>query len=316
MEPYAEVVYCLGSDISAEMARDADALIVRTRTRCDESLLRGSRVKHIATATIGFDHIDLDYCRANGIRVSSAAGCNARAVLHWFGAVVVELSRSQGWTPEQKTVGIVGVGNVGRLLKEQCEAWGFRVVCCDPPRAAAEGIAEFKPLEEVAAESDILTLHTPLNDSTYHFIDDEILSLLPKGATLLNASRGEVVSNDALKRSGVDCVLDVWEGEPNIDAELLDNALLATHHIAGYSKQGKANASAIVVADIAQTFSLPIEGWYPNVEMITSRVISWQELKEIIPQHMNILRESQTLKSRPTEFEQLRNGYEYRDEKF
>ena len=315
-EPFAEVVYCVGSDISRAMAADADALIVRTRTRCDESLLHGSRVRHIATATIGFDHIDLEYCRANGIGVTSAAGCNARAVLHWFGAVVQHLSQTQGWEPSGKTVGVVSVGNVGRLIKEQCEAWGFRVVCCDPPRAKSEGIAEFKSLEEVAAVADVLTLHTPLDKTTLHLVDDDILALMPAGATLVNASRGEVVSSEALKRSGVGCVLDVWEHEPNIDLQLLDSALLATHHIAGYTCQGKANASAIVVGDIAQTFSLPIKNWYPVVEHITPRIVSWAELHEIIPRHMDILAESKHLKSHPTEFEQLRNGYIYRDEIF
>ncbi len=315
-EPFAEVVYCLGSDISADIVAAADALIVRTRTRCDRALLRGSGVKHIATATIGFDHIDLDYCRENGIKVTSAAGCNARAVLQWFGAVVVELSKSQGWNPEDKTVGVVGVGNVGRLIKEYAELWGFRVVCCDPPRAAAEGISEFKRLEEVASVADILTLHTPLDSTTYHFIDEHILRIMPAGAILLNASRGEVVSSEALKHGGVSCVLDVWESEPMIDTTLLENTLIATHHIAGYSKQGKANASAIVVRDIAQTLGFPITNWYPNVERVAPRAISWEELCATTLQYIDITAESNVLKSHPAEFERLRNRYVYRDEFF
>ncbi len=315
-EPFAEVVYRLGSDICADTVRDADALIIRTRTRCDDSLLRGSKVRHIATATIGFDHIDTEYCHAQGITVTSSAGCNARAVLHWMGAVLEHLSRSQGWEPEQKTVGIVGVGNVGSLVKEYCQAWGFRVVCCDPPRAQREGISEFYSLQEVACQADILTLHTPLDESTYHFIDRDILDIMPSGATLINASRGAVVDSEALKSSGTACVLDVWEGEPDINNELLQSALLATYHIAGYSQQGKANATSIVVGDIAKSFSLPIEGWYPDVEHISPRLLTWQELKQSIKNHMDIASESTTLKSHRADFEHLRNSYNYRGEFF
>ncbi len=315
-EPFAEVVYCLGGEITPRVVADADAMIIRTRTKCDQYLLAGSKVKHIATATIGFDHIDLDYCHTNNIKVTSAAGCNARAVLHWFGAVMIYLSQVQGWQPSQKRLGVVGVGNVGRVIKEYGSHWGFEVVCCDPPRAEAEGIGEFKSLEEVARTSDFLTLHTPLNDSTFHLIDSSILSLMPRGGVVINGSRGEVIDSVALKDSHLDFVLDVWENEPDIDRELLSKSLLATHHIAGYSKQGKANGTAIVVRDIAQTFNLEIENWYPDVERITPRMVSWEELNIHIKEHMDIESHSKILKARGAEFEQLRNNYEYRDEKF
>ncbi len=315
-EPFAQVVYCSGGDITSSMVTTADVLIIRTRTRCDESLLRGSRVKYIATATIGFDHIDLEYCRVNGIEVSSAAGCNARAVLHWMGAVLSYLSGVQGWTPAQKRIGVVGVGNVGRLIEEYCRTWGFEVLCCDPPRAQAEGLDDFLSLEELAPKVDILTLHTPLDSSTFHMVDDHILSLMPSGAVVVNASRGEVVDGEALKKSGVDCVLDVWEREPHIDSELLDKTLLATYHIAGYSKQGKANGSAIVVGDVVRKFDLPIKNWYPDVERIEPREVTWEWLQSSIEEHMDIARESQKLKSGVEKFEEFRNHYNYRDEKF
>ncbi len=316
LEPYAEVVYCLGGKISADMVRDADALIIRTRTKCNSALLEGSKVKHIATATIGFDHIDLDYCRQQGIRVTTAAGCNARAVLQWMAGVLVHLSQSQGWSPADKKIGVVGVGNVGRLIAEYCQAWGFEVLCCDPPRAQREGIEEFKSLEELASQVDILTLHTPLNSTTHHFVDSRILDMMPKGAILINASRGEVLDSVSLKSSHVNYVLDVWENEPHIDETLLERSLLATHHIAGYSKQGKANGTAIVVRDIAESFSLPIIDWYPEVERIESRPIEWEQLKEEIGRYVDIVAESENLKSRISEFEQLRNNYNYRDEFF
>ena len=136
LEPWAEVRYIPGAESSAGKVRDADALVVRTRTRCDERLLGGSRVRLVATATIGFDHIDTAWCAAHGIGVATAAGCNARGVLQWVAAVLEHLARTQGWHPAEKTLGIVGVGHVGSLVKEYAERWGFRVVCCDPQREA------------------------------------------------------------------------------------------------------------------------------------------------------------------------------------
>ena len=165
LEPWAEVRYLPGSRIAAEDVRDADALIIRTRTRCDGRLLAGSRVRLIATATIGFDHIDTAWCAAHGIRVATAAGCNARGVLQWAGAVLAHLARTQGWKPAQRTLGIVGVGHVGSLIREYAGLWGFRVVCCDPPREEREHCG-FLPLEEVAREADLLTFHTPLDTTT------------------------------------------------------------------------------------------------------------------------------------------------------
>ncbi|MFI3292965.1 MAG: 4-phosphoerythronate dehydrogenase [Rikenellaceae bacterium] len=315
-EPFAQVTYCLGSEITPEIVVDADAMIIRTRTKCNKEMLRGSSVRHIATATIGFDHIDLDYCAQHNITVTSAAGCNARAVLHWVGTALAHLSQLKGWQPCEKTIGVVGVGNVGSLIKEYALEWGFRVVCCDPPRALREGGGDFLSLEEVAKRADILTLHTPLNDSTFHFIDKTILELLPSGATVINTSRGEVIPTEDLLVSDVDYALDVWEDEPNINSKLLQRSLLSTYHIAGYSKQGKANGSAIVVRDIANHFSLPIKDWYPDVEQITPRKISWSELTASILDHMDIVKESQTLKNHREDFESLRNNYNYRDEKF
>ena len=147
-EPWADVVYLSGTAIGPADVRDADALIVRTRTRCDERLLGGSRVRLVATATIGFDHIDTAWCAAHGIEVATAAGCNARGVLQWVAAALVRLARMQGWRPAQRTLGVVGVGHVGSLVAEYAAAWGFRVLCCDPPREAREHCG-FLPLEAI-----------------------------------------------------------------------------------------------------------------------------------------------------------------------
>lgn len=316
LEPFAEVCRRPGREISAEDVRDADALVIRTRTRCDETLLAGSRMRMIATATIGFDHIDLAWCRRNGIEVATAAGCNARGVLQWVAAVLALLARRQGWTPGQRTLGVVGVGHVGSLVKSYAEAWGFRVLCCDPPREERERCG-FLPLEEVARQADILTFHTPLDDSTRHMAGEWLFRMMKPGAVLLNSSRGEVVDGEALLRSELEWALDVWEHEPELNPELLRRALVATPHIAGYSLQGKANATALAVAALARKFGLPVEGWYPpEVTPSQPRAISWQELVRTIVGAYDIEAESRRLKQQPSAFESLRDRYDYRQEYF
>ena len=192
LEPYARVEYLPGKTIATADVRDADALIVRTRTRCDAALLEGSSVKLIATATIGFDHIDTEYCRRHGIEVATAAGCNARGVLQYVAAALVRLSRVQAWEPADKTLGIVGVGHVGSLVEAYARTWGFRVVACDPPREEREH-GGFLPLEEVACQADILTFHTPLDDTTRHMAGAKLFERMKPGSILINTSRGEVV---------------------------------------------------------------------------------------------------------------------------
>ncbi len=317
LEPFAEVVYAEGRAISREMVRDADALVVRTRTRCDAMLLEGSAVRLVVTATIGTDHIDLDYCHRHGIRVENAAGCNARGVLQWVAAVLAKIVVSRNLQPQNTTLGIVGVGNVGSLVEEYARLWGFRVICCDPPREEREHLG-FSSIEEVFAEADIVTLHTPLAPDTFHLVDDRLLeSWRGSGKILINASRGEVVATEALLRSGVDCAIDVWESEPNIDLRLLDRAFVATPHIAGYSLQGKANATAMAVAAVAEFFGLLMNDWYPSeVVPTTIQYPSWNELCSNIGDYYDMDADSRALKSSPESFESLRNGYRYREERF
>lgn len=316
LEPYAEVLRLPGGAIRAEQVRDADALLVRTRTRCDERLLGSSRVRFIGTATIGTDHIDLDYCRRAGISVASAPGCNARGVLQYLAAALVHLSRTQGWQPADRTLGIVGVGHVGSLVREYAAQWGFRILCCDPPRQKREQ-GDFLPLEQVARQSDILTLHTPLDQTTRHMVDARLLALTQPDCVVVNTSRGAVVDTGALCESGRPCIADVWEHEPQIDARLLERALLATPHIAGYSAQGKANAAAAIVQELARAFDLPLEGWYPT-EVAPSRPqpITWQALCSTIDGRFDIAAQSRELKRRPEAFEAIRDQYRYREEYF
>lgn len=330
LEPFCDVQYLDGRKIRRSDIAYADALMVRTRTRCEESLLSGSRVRAIATATIGYDHIDMDFCREAGIEVFTAAGCNARGVLQWFGAVLVHAARLQGWEPIQKTIGVVGTGNVGALAAEYGKIWGFEVLCCDPPRkekglpSPVEG--GYVSLTEIARRCDIITFHTPLTLSglhaTRHMAGREFFDSLQPGTLVLNASRGEVFDTEAFRDAALSgrCVaaVDTWEHEPDIDRGFLRATMLGTPHIAGYTAQGKANASALSVDALARFFGFPLRGWYPRdqVEKTVPRKISWNELCRTILPYFDIAAESHRLKDKPGDFEAIRTGYLYRQEYF
>ncbi|MCC8018737.1 MAG: 4-phosphoerythronate dehydrogenase [Rikenellaceae bacterium] len=330
LEPFCEVAYIDGRAIGPRDVRDADALMVRTRTRCDAALLAGSRVRVIATATIGYDHIDTEFCRRAGIRISTAAGCNARGVLQWFGAALAYASAIQEWRPGERTLGVVGAGNVGSLSAVYGGLWGFRVLCCDPPRRraglpvpAGEG---YVPLAEIARRCDIITFHTPLTldgpDATFHLAGEEFFGMVRPGTLILNASRGEVVDTRALvgavTADRCSAVVDTWEHEPDIDPALLRCALLATPHIAGYTAQGKANATAMSVTALSRFFGFPLDDWYPytEVQKTVPRAIGWDEMRETVPAYFDIAAESARLKARPEDFESLRTSYRYRQEYF
>lgn len=316
LEPFCQVHYLPGNAFSPSDVADADALIIRTRTRCDERLLQDSRVKLIATATIGFDHIDLEYCRRHGIEVTTAQGCNAAGVLQWVASALAMLSKQDGWQPDQRTLGVVGVGHVGRLVEEYARAWGFKILRCDPPRQEREG-GDFVRLEELLRASDIVTLHTPLDQSTFHMINERTMALLPSDGVLLNASRGEVAATEALLQAPQRLFIDVWEGEPAINRTLLERAVVATPHIAGYSSQGKANAAAMTVRAVAERFSLPLAEWYPDrVQPVARRPISWSEMCRSITAYCDLAAQSRDLKQNPDSFEDLRNNYNYREEYF
>ncbi len=312
-EPYAEVIYLSGDGFTPEIVKDADALIIRTRTKCDAALLDGSSVSLIVTATIGYDHIDMGYCKQRGIEVTTAAGCNARGVLQWVGAALAHLSTIDGWQPEQMTLGVVGVGNVGSLIAEYSRMWGFKVLCCDPPR----GVDGFITLEEMLPQVDIISFHTPLDTTTHHLLNRENIDKLKPSATIINTSRGEVIETQALLNNPQHKILlDVWESEPHVSPEIIAQATLATHHIAGYSRQGKANGSAMSVESVAHHFALPIESWYPEVERNIGRVIEWSDMLKSIKQYFDIAKLSQSLKASPELFETMRNNYIYREEYF
>ena len=250
------------SAIDAEAVRDADVLVIRTRTRVNEALLRGSKVRLVCTATIGFDHIDTAYCDAQGIAWMSCPGCNAQAVCDYIEEVLTThyslLTTHYSLLPLGNgsgaglCMGIVGVGHVGSLVAQMAERLGMRVLLNDPPKGI--GVS----LDTIARECDVITFHTPLTHTgdyaTYHLCDASFLAQCKPNALIINAARGGVVDEQALLASGRVYVLDTWEDEPHIDLDVLRHARLASMHIAGYSVLGKRNATQMCLDAIAHRF--------------------------------------------------------------
>ena len=329
LEPYAEVVYKPGSQISNRDVRDADAMIVRTRTKCNETLLKGSSVKFIATATIGFDHIDRAYLNRQNISWTNAPGCNSSSVQQYIASVLTTLVDS---LPEKPTIGIVGLGNVGAKVEKLARILDMEVLLNDPPRERAEGGTHWSSFEEILDRSDLITLHVPLNtegkDKTHYMISEKVLSRIPANTILINTSRGEVVDSSALKkalnRSKLKtAVLDVWENEPDIDPELFNQVKIGTPHIAGYSRDGKANGTAQSVRAISRFFGLGLDNWYPIdieppqnpvVRLNTSGKTVREILFEAVQTTYNVKDDDLRLREKPDTFEKQRGDYPVRRE--
>ena len=307
----AELLQLKASDIDADVVRDADALIVRTRTICDKRLLQDSKVKVIASATIGTDHIDIPWCRQNGIVVKNAPGCNAPGVALYVWANLLH----NGFDPDKHTLGIIGCGNVGGIVAEWGERLGAKVLVCDPPRKEL-GFTDraYLPMEEVLSKSDAVTLHTPLTKDgkypTYHLIGEDSIAHLKPGAIFINAARGEVADTKtltaAIGEGRIRCsIIDTWEGEPDIDKKLLSLTDTATCHIAGYSIEGKQRATRMALEAIAGTLGLGVDleglqGPYKEPEILTPKQI----IDAYDPSEM-----TKALKHAPSSFETLRNAY-------
>lgn len=312
-----EPIFLPAPKIDKTQVKDADALIIRTRTRCNEDLLMGSKVKFIATATIGYDHIDTDYCTKAGITWTNAPGCNASSVAQYVHACLLLLQRENGFTLKGKFIGIVGGGNVGRKVAKVAEQLGMEVLLNDPPRQAAEGDEGFASLQQIAEVCDVITFHTPLNKTgeykTFHLADETFFRQLKKNPILINTSRGEVVDTQALldalnKGLIADAIIDVWEGEPNIDTFLLNKVFVGTPHIAGYSADGKANATRMSLDALCRHFC--IKGDY---QINPPMPIDSQGKADYL-QIYNPMSDSAALKKHPEQFEQLRGNYPVRRE--
>ncbi len=317
------VVYLQGKDFTPEVVRDADALILRTRTRCNRQLLEGSSVKFIATATIGFDHIDTEYCREAGVEWTNAPGCNAASVAQYIESSLRLIERHATRPLSEMTIGVVGVGHVGSRVADVARDLGMKVLLNDPPRAEREGSDVFCSLEQIADECDVITFHTPLIregvHATFHLADTDFFRGLKRRPYIINSSRGEVVSNEALLqalRSGVirQAVVDVWENEPNINIELLREVLIGTPHIAGYSADGKVNATVMSLNSLCRFFGIGRE-FHIEPPAPAERIIRAHSLSEATLRMYNPEDDCRKLREHPESFEQIRNCYPIRREK-
>lgn len=314
LEPVADTLYVDQFGFTPDNVRDADAIVIRTRTRCDEALLGDSNVRLIATATIGMDQIDIPWCTKHGISVNNAPGCNAPGVAQYVWSVLLR----EGFDPNRHTLGVVGRGNVGGIIAEWGHLLGAKVLVSDPPRQRAGIEDDYMPLDRLMAECDAVTLHTPLTrtgeDPTFHLIDAAMLSSMKAGSLLVNAARGPVVDSAALLeelRTGrIRAVLDTWEGEPEINHELLSLADYGTFHIAGYSREGKQRATRMALEALERGLGITVdksglEGAYRAPWAISAEgILASYDPKE----------DSDALRAAPERFDTLRRNYDYRPE--
>lgn len=309
LETVADVVYLSSADITADAVHDADVLLVRTRTQCNEALLAGSRVRFIGSATIGTDHIDLDWCRAHDIAVRNAPGCNAPAVAQWvFAAIGQWMHKWDISDARGLTLGVIGVGHVGSIVARWGEQLGFKVLLNDPPLGVG------CTLNHLLEQSDIITIHTPLTHDgqwpTWHLIGETQLRQMERCRLLLNAARGGVVDEGALSDWLGDLAIDCWENEPDLNPTILQRALVATPHIAGYSIEGKQRGTAMIIDALNRHY-----GWQLPVPHVAAPALGSDQVTLLgIMNSFDPMPLTTQLKSNSTQFESFRNTYPLRHE--
>ena len=324
LEPYGEVLYKKGAEITNEDVKDADALILRTRTKCDAALLDGSSVRLIATATIGTDHVDFDYCNSHGIMVQNAAGCNAGGVMQYVFSALYGVAARKSIKIDGGTIGIIGVGNVGKKVEKMAKHLGFNVLRYDPPRAQAEGPEGFCSLEYLLENSHVVTMHVPLTEITRNMANEAFFALMQPGSIFINAARGEIVDEAALKlampKLGA-TVIDTWNNEPKVDVELVDMVDIATPHIAGYSYQGKQMGTAMAVRAVAHHFGIEaLYDFFPEDEPDREPLLldfhgkNHGQIAAVFQYNYPIFTDDFRFRMEPEKFERLRSEYQYRRE--
>jgi len=333
IEHFGDVEYLPGNQFTKETVKDKDVLIVRTVTYFGEEILAGSSVKLICSATIGYDHIDTHYCDTHGIAWRTAPGCNAGSVEQYVTASLLLMAEKKGFDLKKKTIGIVGVGNVGSKVEAACKKLGMHVLLNDPPREEHEGNANnmFVDLETIKRKSDIITLHTPLTKTgkykTWHLVDENFFNELDNKPILINSCRGSVTDTHAWKKAIKEehvsgSIIDCWENEPLIDKELLGMADIATPHVAGYSADGKWTATKMTLENLCDFFHFDIDPvkLMPPIPPPPNPII---DLKEVSPEEQilhailhtyNPLKETQALKNSPEKFYYFRSHYPLRRE--
>ncbi|GKW23798.1 erythronate-4-phosphate dehydrogenase [Pectobacterium carotovorum subsp. carotovorum] len=339
--PYARELFSRLGDVQAvpgrplprDLLAGADALMVRSVTKVNADLLSGTAVKFVGSATAGTDHVDEPWLNANGIAFSAAPGCNAIAVVEYVFSSLLMLAERDGFQLRDKTVGIVGVGNVGRRLDARLKAWGVKTLLCDPPRADRGEAGDFLPLETLVRDADILTLHTPLyfdgQYRTHHLVDANVLNAFADGRILINACRGPVVDNAALLEAlqqgkKLSVILDVWEPEPALSTDLLARVDIGTAHIAGYTLEGKARGTTQVFEAWSEFIGTPqqvaLSSLLPEpdyAEVTLTAPVDEALLKRLVHLVYDVRRDDALLRHvahQEGEFDRLRKHYQERRE--
>lgn len=326
LAPFAHVRLLPTKSFSADTIGDANVLFVRTPIRCNAQLLENSPVSYIGTASIGYDHIDRTYCTEKGIVWSNAPGCNKGSVLSYLLAAVSTIALMQGRSLSSYTIGIVGVGNVGREIERACRAIGMRVLLNDPPRQEHESSGAYVSLSEIASQCDVITFHTPLTRKgkhpSYHLADASFFNQLERKPIIINAARGGVVDEsaliDAFDNGKIEALaIDCWEGEPHANPDVMQRCALATPHIAGFSRDGKFNGTRMSVDAMAKHFGLTIDTSLispppPANPLIDCIAFQRDILCEAILHTYPIEQESRQLKELPDKFVAQRDHYPLR----
>ena len=324
-EPFAEVVYKEGPLIGREDILDADALIIRTRTKCDHNTLRGTKLKIIATATSSTEHIDVDYCEKNGIFFKNASGSNAGAVANYVFSALYGLAARNSIPLNDKTIGIIGLGSTGQRVEEMGRALGFKIIRHDPPKSEKEWYTQFHDLDYLLENSDIVTLHVPLTPETKGMADASFFARMKEGAFFINTAQGNLVVEEdlinAIPHLGP-VAIDTWSNEPGINTRLMNLVDIATPHIAGYSMQGKQIGSAMAVRAVARFLGISeLYEFYPKTEIIEYQAVKLDihektqgQIASMIQYNYPIFTDDFMFRMNPTRFEELRTNYQYRRE--
>lgn len=333
---FGETILHAGRSITNNILKDADALLVRSITKVNKELLEGTRIKFVATATIGTDHIDKEYLQEKDICFADAAGCNAYSVAEYVMCAILHLFSLKNKPLKNKSIGIVGYGNVGTKTAKFAKALGIKTIINDPPLQRKTGELFFRSLDE-ALGADIVTFHVPLNksgiDKTVHLLNEYNINKIKSGAILINSARGPVVDNEALlkrikEKNDLLTVLDVWENEPALNRELLNLVDIGTPHIAGYSYEGKMNGTTLIYQSFCKYIGAK-PNWQPKMPVIADKIIKVDQfnneeltLNNIFQKIYNINEDSLRLKDSnkledaviPKYFDDLRKNYPIRRE--
>lgn len=326
-EPYADVVYRNGEDIRREDVIDADALLIRTRTRCDRELLHDTAVKMIATATVGKEHIDSEWCDSKGIYIHNSAGSNAGGVADYVFSAIYGIAARKGYKLEGATLGVIGGGATGSRVATFGRLLGFKVLICDPKLAETENPEMYCDLDVLLRSSDIVTLHVPLNEANRDMANARFFSQMKLDAMFINTAHGDLVVDEDLLQARQKLgpvVIDTWRNEPDINMELMEAAAIATPHIAGYSYQSKLLGSEMAVRAIARFFSIKeLYEFFPVPDVtgldavkLDTRGRTQGQITSDIQYNYPIFTDDFMFRINPTGFVDLRKNYRYRREFF